>query len=78
MTAPFDTLKLSRQLRERAHFDQEQAGPCGIIEMGLAALPHRPKRFDATKNHAKCSVDFAKKIRSLSKRTSSPGAYSSR
>jgi hypothetical protein len=23
--APFDTLKLSRQLRERAHFDQEQA-----------------------------------------------------
>ena len=23
--APFDALKLSRQLRERAHFDQEQA-----------------------------------------------------
>jgi hypothetical protein len=23
--APSDTLKLSRQLRERAHFDQEQA-----------------------------------------------------
>ena len=23
--APFDTLKLSRQLRERTHFDQEQA-----------------------------------------------------
>jgi hypothetical protein len=24
-SAPFDTLKLSRQLRERAHFNQDQA-----------------------------------------------------
>jgi hypothetical protein len=45
--APFDTLKLSRQLRERAHFDQEQAEGVALAAFQRLAA-RKPRKGYAT------------------------------
>jgi hypothetical protein len=60
--APFDTLKLSRQLRERAHFSQEQAE--GIAETLAESFHERiATKTDvqnAVKDRVKPNVDDAR------------------